>query len=595
MTSFHLAKSLFERIGKYRDRTAIRYSRKGNWNEISWEDLGERIRAAAKGLLAMGAREGEMVAIFSHNCPEWIITDHAILSIRGVTVPLHATSTTGQAEYIINEAEIEIVFVGSRENLDRVLAIHGGKPRLRRIIVFDETVPLEGIPNAVHFSDFLEEGRRAGGDKELAARLGRASVEDLSTLIYTSGTTGEPKGVMLHHSTYYHCFVAHEKRLEVGERDVSICFLPLSHIFELTWTRFALNQGVLISCCDDTARIVEYLQHERPTIMCTVPRFCEKIYAAVFEKLESAPPLKKKLFLWAIGMGKEALLLRKEEQPLPLTLKIRHFIAEALVLKKIQRAVGGRVRFFPCAGAPLSKKIEEFFHAAGITIACGYGLTETCATVSFHETFHFRPGTVGKAIPGVQVRIGDQGEIQVKGETVTKGYFKKPDATAEAVTADGWFRTGDVGIIEDGYLSITDRIKDLMKTSGGKYIVPQLIETLIGNDYYVDQVSIIGDLRQYVTALIVPAFDPLAEYARKNNISFASREDLIEHPEILKFYETRIRENTVELARYETVKKFRLLPGPFTQEAGEITPTLKLKRKAINQRYQGLIEEMYHN
>jgi len=593
MTEFQVANALFERIDRYGDRTAIRYPRNGVWKEISWRSLGEQIRAVAKALLAMGLKEGEMAAVFSQNCPEWIIADHAILSLRGVTVPIYATSTVKQAEYIVDDSAIGIVFVGSREQCEKIRAIHNGVPHLRRIIVFDETVPLDGIPNAVHFKDFLEEGRRAGGDDELEARRGRASVDDLATVMYTSGTTGEPKGVMLHHSTFYHCFVAHEKRLEVSDRDVSMCFLPLSHIFELAWTRFALNQGMLVSCCDDTAKIIEYMQHEHPTIMCAVPRFYEKIYATVFEKLESAPAAKKKLFLWAIRTGEQAFLLRKEEQPLPPLLKIRHQIADALVLKKIRGVVGGRIRFFPCAGAPLSKKIEEFFHACGITIAYGYGLTETCATVTCHEKFHFRPGTVGKPIPGVQVRIGEAGEIQVKGGTVTKGYYKKPEATAEAFTPDGWFRTGDVGVIEDGFLSITDRIKDLMKTSGGKYIAPQLIETLIGNDFYVEQISTIGDMRQYVTALIVPAFDALEEYARKNGIAFNSREDLIQNPAIIDFYEKRIRENTKELARYETVKKFRLLPRPFTQEAGEITPTMKLKRKVINQKYQDVIEKMY--
>jgi long-chain acyl-CoA synthetase len=338
---------------------------------------------------------------------------------------------------------------------------------------------------------------------------------------------------------------------------------------------------------------VEYLQQSRPTIMCAVPRFYEKIYATVFEKLESAPPLKKQLFLWAIGVGWEAFLCKNGKEPLPLWLKIRHKIAEALVLKKIQAAVGGRIRFFPCAGAPLSKKIEEFFHAAGIRITYGYGLTETCATVTCHEQFHLRPGTVGKPIQGVEIRIGEDGEIQVKGETVMTGYYKKPAATAEAFTADGWFRTGDVGVIEEGYLSITDRIKDLMKTSGGKYIAPQLVETLVGNDYYVDQVSIIGDLRPYVTALIVPAFEPLEEYARKNGIPFSSPEELVQNPEIVKLYEKRIQENTKELARYETVKKFQLLSHPFTQESGEMTPTMKLKRKAISEKYRDLIEEMY--
>jgi long-chain acyl-CoA synthetase len=348
-----------------------------------------------------------------------------------------------------------------------------------------------------------------------------------------------------------------------------------------------------VAYCDDTAKIIECLQQIRPTIMCAVPRFYEKIYGTVFEKLESASPLKKRLFLWAIGVGEQAFLLKKERRPLPPGLALRHKLAEALVLRKIQGAVGGRIRFFPCAGAPLSPRIEVFFHSAGITIAYGYGLTETTATVTCHEPFHFRPGTVGKPIAGVQIRIGEQGEIQVKGETVTRGYYKKPAATAEAFTADGWFRTGDVGVIEEGYLTITDRIKDMMKTSGGKYIAPQLIETLIGNDHYVDQVSVIGDLRPYVTALIVPAFLPLEEYARQKGIAFSSPEELIAQPQILEFYAQRIAENTGELAPHETVKRFRLIPRPFTQEAGEMTPTMKLRRRVIHEKYRGVIDDMY--
>ena len=593
MTQFHLARTLFDRIDRYGDRTALRYRKDGIWNDITWNSLSDQIRSVARELLALGIQEGERVGIFSQNCPEWTIADFAILAIRGVSVPIYATSTTRQAEYIMDEAEIGVVFAGGREQYEKVLALHGGSSRLRRIIVFDETVDLGGADCAIHFKDFLEEGRKTCGDAVIMERIENASLDDLATLIYTSGTTGEPKGVMLHHSNFYHSFIAHEKRLEVSDHDVSMCFLPLSHIFERAWTFFALSQGMVVYYCDDTAKIIEYLQQARPTIMCAVPRFYEKIYSTIFERLESASPSKRKLFLWAVGVGEQALLLRKEKQPLPLALKIRHAIAEALVLKKIQGIVGGRIRFFPCAGAPLSKKIEEFFHAVGITIAYGYGLTETCATVTCHEKFHFRPGTVGKPVPGVEVRIAENGEIQVKGGTVTKGYYRKPEATAEAFTADGWFRTGDVGVLEEGYLTITDRIKDLMKTSGGKYIAPQLIETMIGNDHYVDQVSVIGDLRQYVTAVIVPAFDALEEYARKNGIPFSSREELVAHPEIVRFYERRIAENTRELARYETVKKFRLLARPFTQEAGEMTPTMKLKRKVINEKYQDLIEKMY--
>jgi len=584
---------LNERISKYGERTAIRYRQDGHWREISWTDLGRQIRMTAQGLLALGVQEGERVGIFSPNRPEWTIADCAILSLRAVSVPFYATGTGKQVQYIVDEAQVGVIFVGGQGPYDTLCALRTPSPSLRRIIVFDDGVDLRGRTDVVRFRDFLEAGQSAGDDDELERRLAAASPDDLATLIYTSGTTGEPKGVILHHQTFQHCFEGHVKRLEVSDQDISLCFLPLSHIFERAWTHFALNQGMVVAYCDDTTRIVECLQEVKPTIMCAVPRFYEKIYAAIFERLEGATAPKKKLFHWAIGIGWQVFLLRNDRKPIPPLLKFRHRIAKALVLKKLQGIVGGRIRFFPCAGAPLSQRIEEFFHAAGIRIAYGYGLTETCATVTCHESFHLRPGTVGKPIPGVEVRTAQDGEILVRGETVTKGYYKKPEATAEAFTADGWFRTGDVGVIEDGYLTITDRIKDLMKTSGGKYIAPQLIETMIGNDYYVEQVSVVGDQRQYVTALIVPAFTALEEHARKNGIPFASPEELIRHPEIIRLYEERIRENTRDLAPYETVRQFTLLPAPFTQEAGEITPTMKLKRKVINQHYGDLIESMY--
>jgi long-chain acyl-CoA synthetase len=444
----------------------------------------------------------------------------------------------------------------------------------------------------MYFKDFLALGRKSGRDAEVEERLNTTSIDDLATVIYTSGTTGEPKGVMLHHSIFYHSFPAHEKRLEVSDQDVSLCFLPLTHVFERTWCYFASSMGMVINYCDNMPKIIEYLQEVKPTVMCAVPRFYEKIYSAVFEKLESASPTKKKLFTWAIKVGEQVYLREKEKMAIPAGLKLKHMIAGKLVLKKIREIVGGRIRFFPCAGAPLSIKIEEFFHSAGIFIAYGYGLTETCATVTVHEKYHFRPGTVGKPIDGVEVKIADNGEILVKGPTITKGYYKKPDATAESFE-DGWFKTGDVGVLEDGYLTITDRIKDLMKTSGGKYIAPQLVETMIGKDYYIDQIAVIGEARKFVSALIVPAFDALEEYAKTHNITYSSREDLVKNPAVIQFYQKRIAENSKELAPHEQIKKFILLFRPFTQEAGEMTPTMKLKRKVIIGKYQDIIDDMY--
>lgn len=592
MEETNLAAMIHNRIRKYGERTVFRCKEDNQWKDISWNSLGEQIMAASQALLEMGVRAKEMAGIFSQNRPEWSVADYAILTVRAVSVPIYATNTAKQAEYIINEAQIAVLFVGGQEQYDKAMTILSGSASLKKIIVFDPKVKLHSGDGSMYFADFLAMGRKANRQEDVQERLKRISIDDLATLIYTSGTTGEPKGVMLNHSNFYYSFKAHEKRLDVSDRDISMCFLPLTHVFERTWSYFAVSMGMTIVYCDDTAKIVQYLQETSPTIMCAVPRFYEKIYGTVFEKLESAPKSRKNLFYWAIELGEKVYKRRKDKKSVPWDLKLKHRIAEKLVLKKLQAVVGGRIRFFPCAGAPLSQKIEEFFHSAGITIAYGYGLTETTATVTCHEQFHFRPGTVGKPIEGVQVKIAANGEILVKGETVMKGYYKKPQATAE-VFEDGWFKTGDVGVLEDGYLRITDRIKDLMKTSGGKYIAPQLIETTIGNDHFIEQVSIIGDLKKYVSALIVPSFDALEEYAKAKNIDFASREDLIAKPEIIKFYQERIDMHQKELAAYEKVKRFRLLAVPFTQEAGEMTPTMKLKRKVINEKYRPIIDSMY--
>lgn len=593
MPEKHLALMVPKQAKKYGDRTALRYREHSAWRDISWREVEDRVRSAAKGLLELGIPEGGMVGIFAQNCPEWTIADFAILSVRGVSVPIYATNTAKQAEYIVNETEIAVLFVGGAEQYRKAVSISSTSIFLKKIIVFNSSVPLADPGGRdVYFLDFLVSGCQAAQDLELESRLKKADMNDLATLIYTSGTTGEPKGVMLHHSNFYFSFQAHNKRLSVSDRDVSMCFLPLSHVFERAWTYFALGSGMVVNYCDDTAKIVEYLQEVQPTIMCAVPRFYEKIYGAIFEKLEKAPASRKNLFLWAVELGEKVYLRTKEKEPIPWDLKLKHRIAEKLVLEKLRKIIGGRIRFFPCAGAPLSRHIEEFFHSVGIPIKYGYGLTETTATVTCHEEYHYRPGTVGKPIYGVDVKIAPDGEILVRGETVTKGYYKKPEATSEVFT-DNWFRTGDAGVLEDGYLTITDRIKDLMKTSGGKYIAPQLIETTVGKDHFIEQISIIGDERKYVSALIVPTFTALEDYARSRNIDFASREELIGHPEIVQFYHDRIEANQKELAGFEKIKKFKLLARPFTQDDGEMTPTMKLKRKVINEKYRDIIDGIY--
>jgi long-chain acyl-CoA synthetase len=592
MSDTHLAHMVYSVASRYGAKTALRYKSGDTWHNISYRSLGERIRTAAKALLALEVREGEMVGIYSENRPEWTIADFAILSVRAVSVPLYATSTAGQAGYILDDAAIRILFVGNQTQYDRILSILDKSQDLEAIIVFDEGVDLRGNPKGSLFRDFQKKGLEASTETGLNERLQRAATEDLATLIYTSGTTGEPKGVMLHHSNFIHSFIAHDKRLEVSERDVSLCFLPLAHVFERAWLYYVISHGMTNAYVDDMAKVIHCLREVRPTIMCAVPRFYEKIYTGLFEKIEEDEPWRKKVLLWALEAGKAVYLRRKEKKFLSPHLWLRYLAAEVLVLKKIQGVVGGRIRFLPCAGAPLARPIEEFFHSAGIHITYGYGLTETTATVTCHEKYHFRPGTVGKPIDGVDVKIAPNGEILVRGKTVMSGYYRKPEATAESFE-NGWLKTGDVGVLEDGYLTITDRIKELMKTSGGKYIAPQYVETMLTSDPYIEQIIVIADGRPYATALIVPAFDAMETYARTWNIAASSREELVRNPIIVRFFEGRIDARQKELAGYEKVKRIALLPRPFSQEAGEMTPTLKIKRRVIIEKYHDLIDAMY--
>ncbi|HSD94224.1 MAG TPA: long-chain fatty acid--CoA ligase [Syntrophales bacterium] len=592
MSDTHLARMVHNQAARYGTKTALRYKSGDHWHDLSYRSLGELIRTAAKALLELGVRKGEMVGIYSGNRPEWTIADFAILSAGAVSVPIYATSTAGQAGYIVHDADIRIAFAGNQTQYDRITGIPEQSSNPAVVVVFDEGVDLRGNTRGISWRDFLEKGRASARDAELDERLQRASTDDLATLIYTSGTTGEPKGVMLHHSNFHHSFIAHDRRLNVSDRDVSLCFLPLAHVYERAWSYYVIGHGMMNAYVDDMSKVIDYLREIKPTIMCAVPRFYEKIYMSVFEKLDADEPWRKKLFLWALGVGEAVYLRRKEKRLLTPVLRLQWLAAEALVLKKLQGVVGGRIRFLPCAGAPLARKIEEFFHSAGIRITYGYGLTETTATVTCHEDHHFRPGTVGKPIDGVEVKIAPSGEILVRGKTVMSGYYRKPEATAEAFE-DGWLKTGDVGVLEDGYLTITDRIKELMKTSGGKYIAPQYVESTLAGDPYIEQLIVIADGRPYATALIVPAFDALEAYAKTWNIATSSREELVRDPILVRFFEGRIEARQKDLAGYEKVKRIALLPRPFSQEAGEMTPTLKVRRRVIIEKYHDLIDAMY--
>jgi long-chain acyl-CoA synthetase len=432
-------------------------------------------------------------------------------------------------------------------------------------------------------------------ETELQKRYYECESTDLASIIYTSGTTGEPKGVMLDHTNFMQSLVAHDFELDVSEKDSSLSFLPLSHIYERSWVFFCLHRGIKVYFNQNPKLIAEVLKEVKPTVMCTVPRIFEKIYAAIQDKRKEASPSKMKLASWALGIGNAYFnKYKRNDIKVPLALKLKHKIADKLVLSKLREVFGGRIKFMPCGGAPLAPDMVSFFHSFGLNIKCGYGLTETTATVSLFGYKHFEFNSAGKAIHGTQIKIGENDEILVKGPSLMKGYYKKPKETAD-VFEDGWFKTGDAGKMDEkGNLIITDRIKDLMKTSGGKYIAPQKLELALINDAFIEQISVIGDQQKYVTALAVPSFENLKKYAIEHKIAYEDIEELINQSQIKEMFEKRIEALQKDFSVFEKIKKFSLLPKEFSIEAGEITATLKLKRKVIQKKYKGIIDKMYN-
>jgi long-chain acyl-CoA synthetase len=591
-----LALALLDRIRVRGDTVALRVKWHRQWEETTWPQLDATLHAAANALLEFGLAEKEAVGILAANRPEWTVADVATLMVRGVPVPVYPTSASRQVEYILNDAEVKVLFVDNQDHYDKARALFPKLPKLKHVVVFNRDVDLRGDPLAMHWEPFLARGRSSARNAELEERLAHHDPDDLLTIIYTSGTTGEPKGVMLTNANILAGIASHQVRLlPQTTRDVSLCFLPLSHVFERMWTYNVLYQGMQNNYVPEPKDVVKLLQEVRPTVMCAVPRFYEKVHGTIQKKLEKSPPLKRALFRWAVGVGAKYHTRRRDKRFITPTLALRYRLADKLVLSKIRDAVGGRIRFFPCAGAPLAPEIEAFLHAAGIFICYGYGLTETTATVTCHEPHHFRYGRVGKPMPGVEVRISPTGEVLVRGPTVMRGYYKKPEETA-ALLQDGWLHTGDAGNFDDnGELRITERIKDLFKNTAGKYVAPQQIESALIGDAYIEQAVAIGDARKFVTALVVPAFDLLEEYARENRLPFQSRDDLVRLPEVHAFYKQRIARRTVDLAPFERVKKFTLLPSALSIDNDEMTPTMKIRRRVVEQRHNEAISVMYHD
>ena len=597
MSYKHLTEVIKENAQRLSTKNAIFYknSETKNWDGISWSNFYTQIQKVSKALINFGIKEQQNVAIFAQNMTEWIIADIAIMNTRAVTVPIYATNSKKETEYIINDAEISVLFVGDQEEFDKAEEISKTNKFLKLIVALTPTVNLRNHTNAVYFNDFLEAEFPKSVEIELEKRFFQHQLEDLASIIYTSGTTGEPKGVMLDHTNFAASLKAHETELDVNENDVSLSFLPLSHIYERSWVFFCIQSGIQVYFNQDPKQIAEVLKEVKPTLMCTVPRIFEKIFNAIQEKRKEASPTKMKLASWALGVGnKYHNKYKRIGKKVPFGLKIKFKIADKLVLSKLRDVFGGNVKFMPCGGAPLASDMVSFFHSFGLNIKCGYGLTETTATVSLFGNQHFEFNSAGKAITGTEIKIGANNEILVKGPGVMKGYYKKPEATAEVFTEDGWFKTGDAGKMDEfGNLTITDRIKDLMKTSGGKYIAPQKLEMAMVGDSFIEQIAVIGDQQKYVTALMVPNFEGLKKYAEDHAISFKDIEDLIKHNQIKDMFEKRFEELQKEFSKFEKIKKFTLLPKEFSIESGEITATLKLKRKVIQKKYKELIDKMY--
>jgi len=585
----NLAQSIITRnLEKHALKAAVGFKKENQWKELSWKKFSEMIAKTANALKAAGVQENDRVAIYSENSAEWIIFDLAILSIGAITVPIYSTNNAEQAEYIINDSQSKVILAGNQEQYNTCYELLQRNDYLKTIVVAKNKV-IGKKENTVFLREFI-------ADQSPVSEFCPKEDDDTATLIYTSGTTGIPKGVMITHGNFRKEFDAHFEffKFKNFEDELSLAFLPLTHVFERSWSLLSLYGGAKVYFLEDPKNIAHALTEVKPTMMCTVPRFFQKVYAGIHDVVEKSSPTKKKIFNWAVGVGKQHAELRRTEKEIPFGLKAKYGLADLLVFSKMKEKLGGRLWFTPCGGASISPEVTEFFDALGLHLTVGYGLTETTATLSLFPFTKYKYGSCGKILPGVEIRIGAESEIQARGSGIMKGYFNKPEETKAVFTEDGWFKTGDAGNIDDqGNLTITERIKDLLKTSNGKYIAPQQVENILSNNNYIQQVMVIAEGRQFVSALIVPNFEFLKGELSKMNIPFTNWSEIVKNEEINKLYKAKIEEFQTSLASFEKVKKFTLMPAEFEIGSGEITPTLKIKRKVVSEKYKDLIEQMY--
>lgn len=598
-TNSHLSVLVHDQAKNYGNREALIYQDFGNeeWKSLSWNDFSTKVKTVSNALLNMGVKVQENIGVFSQNCPQYLFCDYGAWGVRAVTIPFYATSSEQQIQYIVNDAKIRFLFVGEQEQYDKAKRVMSLCPTLERIVVFDASVALNrSDANAIYFDDFLKLGEGFPRQTEVAKLSSEATFEDLANILYTSGTTGDSKGVMLTYGQYHAALAANAKCVNVREEDRVLDFLPFAHIFEKAWAILSVSVGARLIINNDPKRVQQSMRETNPTCMSAVPRFWEKVYAGVMEKIENSSTVSQRIFNYALSVGRKYNIdyLSRGKRP-PMSLSIKYNTINKTLFAKIRKELGlVNPNIFPTAGAAISPHIEEFVHSVGINMIAGYGLTESLATVTCdHHGEPYTVGSVGRLVDGLEMKISEEGEVLLKGPTIFKGYYNRKDVTEESFTPDGFFKTGDAGYIKNGELFLTERIKDLFKTSNGKYIAPQMVESRLMVDKYIDQIAIIADERKFVSALIVPEYRLLEAYAQSRGKINLSTEELCADADVNAMLKERIDTLQQQFAYYEQVKRFTILPAPFTMESGELTNTLKLRRRVVNERYKAIIDKMY--
>lgn len=598
-TNCHLSVLIHEQAKKYGARPVLTFRSFGSlkWKTVSWNQFSMRVKEVSNALLNLGLKPQETIAVFAQNCIQYLYTDFGAYGVRVISIPFYATSSEQQIQYMIQNASVRFLFAGEQEQYDKAHRVAALCPTLERIIVFDPSVRISSHdPNSIYFEDFLKLGEGLPREPEVEERWAAAEEDDICNILYTSGTTGESKGVVLTYRMYRAALEANDRCVPVDEKDRIINFLPFAHVFERGWAYLVLSEGAQMIVNTYPKEIQQSMRETHPTCMSAVPRFWEKVYVAVKERMDNSSAVQRKLFYHALSVGrKRNVQYQSRGKRVPLALEMEYRVVNRTILSLVRKQLGlEHPNIFPTAGAYVSPEVEEFVHSIGLNMIVGYGLTESLATVSCdHLGEPYTIGSVGRPIEGIEIKISDEGEVMLKGPTIMPGYFRRDTTNAEVFDKDGFFHTGDSGYLKDGELFLKERIKDLFKTSNGKYVAPQMVEGMLLVDKFIEQISVIADQRKFVSALIVPEYDVLEEWAKENHIEFNDREELCRNRQVNAMMRERIETLQQRLAPYEQIKRFTLLPHHFSMESGELTNTLKLKRSVVNRHYQDVIDKMY--